>query len=106
MTGKTLHITSGLAKLGCKVITRTSARPLTVSDNPNGVQSSPNFQKCQHLTSGLAKLGGKVITRTSARPLTVSDNPNGVQSSPNFAKPPERYRQPMDNAAQFSSEKN
>ena len=30
-----LHITSGLAKLGCKVIARTSASRLTVSDNPN-----------------------------------------------------------------------
>jgi len=35
--------TSGLAKLGGKVTTRISARRLTVSDNPNGVQSSPNF---------------------------------------------------------------
>jgi len=31
--------------LGCKVTTRTSARPLSVSDNPNGVQSIPNFAK-------------------------------------------------------------
>jgi len=31
--------------LGGKVTTRTSARPLTVSDNPNGVQSRPNFAK-------------------------------------------------------------
>jgi len=37
--------TSGLAKLGGKVIARTSARPLTVSGNPNGVQSGPNFAK-------------------------------------------------------------
>ena len=37
------HITSGLAKLGCKVIIQTSVRPLTVSDNPNGVQLRPNF---------------------------------------------------------------
>ena len=42
---KKRHITSGLAKLGCKVITRTSARRLTVSDNPNGVQLCPNFAK-------------------------------------------------------------
>jgi len=34
-----------LAKLGGKVITRTSARPLIVGDNPNGVQSRPNFAK-------------------------------------------------------------
>ena len=39
------QITSGLAKLGGKVIARTSVRPLTVSDNPNGVQPSPNFAK-------------------------------------------------------------
>jgi len=32
-------------KIGVKVITQTSARRLTVSDNPNGVQSSPNFAK-------------------------------------------------------------
>ena len=35
----------GLAKLWGKVITRTLARPLTVSDNPNDVQSLPNFAK-------------------------------------------------------------
>ena len=38
-------IISGLVKLGCKVITLISALPLTVSDNPNGVQSIPNFAK-------------------------------------------------------------
>jgi len=43
--GKTLHLTSGLAKLGGKVITRTSARPLGGSDSSNGVQSGPNFAK-------------------------------------------------------------
>ena len=32
-------------EIGVKVITRISARPLTVSDNPNGAQSSPNFAK-------------------------------------------------------------
>jgi len=32
-------------EIGVKVITRTSARPLTVIDNPNGVQSIPNFAK-------------------------------------------------------------
>jgi len=37
--------TSGLAKLGCKVKAQTSARPLTVSDNPNSVQSNSNFAK-------------------------------------------------------------
>ena len=42
---KCQQITSGLAKLGCKVITRTSVLSLTVSDNPNGVQSLPNFAK-------------------------------------------------------------
>ena len=42
---ETQHITSGLAKLGCKVTTRTSVCPLTVSDSPNGVQSIPNFAK-------------------------------------------------------------
>jgi len=35
------QITSGLAKLGGKVITRTAARRLTGSDNLNGVQSIP-----------------------------------------------------------------
>jgi len=39
------HLTGGLAKLGGKVITRISARRLTVSDNQNGVQSIPNFAK-------------------------------------------------------------
>ena len=37
--------TRGLAKLGCKVKAQTSARPLTVSDNPNGVQLRPNCAK-------------------------------------------------------------
>ena len=37
--------TSGVAKLGGKVITRTSVCLLTVSDNPNGVQSRSNFAK-------------------------------------------------------------
>ena len=32
-------------EIGVKVITRISARPLTISDNPNGVQSIPNFAK-------------------------------------------------------------
>ena len=32
-------------EIGVKVIARTSARPLTVSDNPNSVQSNPNFAK-------------------------------------------------------------
>jgi len=30
---------------GGKMIIRTSARPLTVSDNPNDVQLNPNFDK-------------------------------------------------------------
>ena len=34
-------------KIGVKVITQTSVRPLTVSDNPNGVQLIPNFAKPQ-----------------------------------------------------------
>jgi len=37
--------TGGFSKLGGKVITRISARRLTVSDSPNGVQSRPNFAK-------------------------------------------------------------
>jgi len=45
MIDKNLLLTGGLAKLGGKVITRTSVRPLTVSDNPNGVQPIPNFAK-------------------------------------------------------------
>ena len=32
-------------EIGVKVIVQTSARPLTVSDNPNCVQSTPNFAK-------------------------------------------------------------
>ena len=32
-------------EIGVKVIARTSVRSLTISDNPNGVQSSPNFAK-------------------------------------------------------------
>ena len=34
-----------LGEIGGKVITRISARPLTVGDNPNGVQPIPNFAK-------------------------------------------------------------
>ena len=41
------QITNGLAKLGGKVIVRTLVHSLTVSDNPNSVQSSPNFAKTQ-----------------------------------------------------------
>ena len=44
-SNKCQHLTSGLAKLGGKVITRISARPLTVGDNPNCVQLRPNFAK-------------------------------------------------------------
>ena len=32
-------------EFGVKVIARTSVRPLTVSDNPNGVQLRLNFAK-------------------------------------------------------------
>jgi len=32
-------------EIGVKVITRTSVSPITVSDNPNCVQSNPNFAK-------------------------------------------------------------
>ena len=32
-------------EIGGKVIARTSVCPITVSDNPNGVQSNPNFAK-------------------------------------------------------------
>ena len=32
-------------KIGVKVTARTSVRPLTVSDDPNSMQSSPNFAK-------------------------------------------------------------
>jgi len=32
-------------EIGVKVIAQTSVRPLTVSDNPNCVQLSPNFAK-------------------------------------------------------------
>jgi len=41
------RITSGLAKLGGKVLAQTSVCRLTVSDNPDGVQSNPNFAKPQ-----------------------------------------------------------
>jgi len=34
-----------LGEIGVKVIARTSAHRLTVSDNPNGVQLIPNFAK-------------------------------------------------------------
>ena len=37
--------TSGLAKLGGKVTAQTSVRPLTVGDNPNGVQSRPELRQ-------------------------------------------------------------
>jgi hypothetical protein len=39
------RLTSGLAKLGGKVIVRISVFPLTVGDSPNCAQSSPNFVK-------------------------------------------------------------
>ena len=44
-------------EIGVKGIARTPARPLTVSDNPNGVPSSPNFAKplrCCMQTDGSA----------------------------------------------------
>ena len=41
------RLTSGLAKFGWggKVITRISVRPLTVRDNPNGVQLIPKLRQ-------------------------------------------------------------
>jgi len=57
---ETLPTTSGLAKLGGKVIIRTLACPLTVSDNPNGVQLLPNFAKppgrCAEIPSGFRRI--------------------------------------------------
>ena len=38
------QITSGFAKLGGGVITQTLAHPLTVGDNPDGVQLTPQLQ--------------------------------------------------------------
>jgi hypothetical protein len=40
---KCWQITSGLAKVGVKLLPEFLLRPLTVSDSPNCVQSSPNF---------------------------------------------------------------
>ena len=44
-------------EIGVKVIARISVRPLTVSDNPNGVQLIPNFAKppgrCMQTGGGL-----------------------------------------------------
>ena len=53
MIGKKHHLTSGLAKLGGKVILRlrsvtiprTSMHPIVGSDKPNGVQLNPHFDK-------------------------------------------------------------
>ena len=39
------RLTSGLAKLGGKVITRTSARPLAVSDSPGCSAVEPQLRQ-------------------------------------------------------------
>ena len=54
------HTTSGLAKLGGKVITRISVRPLTVSGNPNSVQLYPQLRQAAGM---LAVMRQKVIER-------------------------------------------
>jgi len=42
---ETLHLTSGLAKLGGEVIVRISVRPLTGGDYPNCVQLTPQLRQ-------------------------------------------------------------
>jgi hypothetical protein len=44
-TAKHQQPTSGLAKLGLKLLPEILLRPLTVGDSPNCVQLSPNFAK-------------------------------------------------------------
>jgi hypothetical protein len=46
------------------------------------------------------EIGGEVTVRILVHPLTVSDSPNSVQSSPNFVKPPGRYLQADESAAE------
>jgi hypothetical protein len=45
MNRECLHVTSGLAKLGLKLLTEILLLPFTVGDSPNCVQSNPNFAK-------------------------------------------------------------
>ena len=73
MRRKTLHVTGGLAKLGCKVITRTSARPLGSSDSPNGVQSIPNFAKP---LKRYRQAGDSVMRQRSAKSRKMNKNSN------------------------------
>ena len=42
---KRYHITSGFAKLGGKVTTRTATGTKTAGDNPNGVWLNPQLRK-------------------------------------------------------------
>ena len=53
--------------------TQTSARPVTVSDNPNCVQSSPNFAKPpgRYLQAGGSAVCNKLENRTLYKILTV-----------------------------------
>jgi len=50
-------------EIGVKVIARTSARRLTVSDNPNSVQSRPNFAKPPGRYGQAAKASSRVVCR-------------------------------------------
>jgi len=56
-------------KLGVKVITRTSVRPLTVSDDPNCVRSRPNFAK----TEGKIVILVEIYDKNEVSTLSDSD---------------------------------
>ena len=70
---KKQQLTSGLAKLGGKVLARISVRPLTVSDNPNGVQLYPQLRQAAGTLSEMRrKCGG--ITSVSQKRTKIVDN--------------------------------
>ena len=74
-----LQPTSGLAKLGGKVITRTLARPLTVSDNPNGVQSSSQLRQAAGTLEASGQISTKRVlkrTKTDRQPILQNNEFN------------------------------
>ena len=75
--------TGGLAKLGGKVITRTSVRPLSVSGNPNGVQSNPNFAKPQRrwLQRGKSEVDKAAESKNE---IKYYENNESIKKSCNF----------------------
>jgi len=60
-------------EIGVKVTTRTSAHRLIVSDNPNCVQSRPNFAKPpgRYLQADKSSADNKLENRTLNKILTV-----------------------------------